>query len=82
MSPGYLLLSLLLAFAIFGYLRARASIEETWGVRVGSRLLGTAVVLGALGFLLFTARSMFGAVVGGIVLATSLYATYRLRHAP
>ncbi len=80
MNPAYLVPGLLLAFAIFGYLRARASVEETWGIRVSPRMFGTVLVLGALAFLLFTSRSMFGAIVGGIVLAASLYATYRLRH--
>ncbi len=48
---------------------------------LGSRVIGAVVVVGGLGFLFFVARSAFGAVVGGVVLATSLYAMYRLRHA-
>jgi len=71
--------ALLIGLALFGFLRARAVVSETWGTRSGPPLVSLAAVAVAVAFLLFVARSLVGVVVGAMVLGVALYASWRLR---
>lgn len=70
---------LLVGFVLFGLLRARFTVESTFPVRPGLRLLGAASVLAVLAVLFFASRTAAGAVVGGLVLGVALYAGWRMR---
>ncbi len=69
----------LLGFALFGVLRARAVVEETWGPRSRVSMFGAAALAIALLFVLAFARSIVGMLVGGVVLGVALYGGWRLR---
>ena len=71
--------ALLIGLALFGFLRARTVVSETWGIRSGPPLVGLAAVSVAVAFLLFVARSLLGVVIGAMVLGVALYASWRLR---
>jgi hypothetical protein len=71
--------AILVALALFGALRARAVVGETWGIRSRATILGTAAVAVGVLFLLAFSRSLVGIVVGGVVLGIALYGGWRLR---
>lgn len=81
MHPGWVIAALLIGVALFGFLRARSVVSETWGIRSERSLVGLVAVVAAVVFLLLVARSWLGVVVGAAVLGIALYASWRLRRA-
>lgn len=79
MRPGWVIAALLIGLALFGFLRARSVVSETWGIRSERSLIGLLAVAVAVAFLLFVARSLIGVVVGAMILGVALYASWRLR---
>lgn len=81
MHPGWVIAALMIGVALFGFLRARSVVSETWGIRSERSLVGLVAVVAAVAFLLLVARSWLGVVVGAAVLGIALYASWRLRRA-
>lgn len=79
MHPGWAVAAVLVGFALFGFLRARAVVSDTWGIRSGRPLLALGAVVLALAVLLAAARSLAGVVIGAAVLGVALYAGWRHR---
>jgi hypothetical protein len=72
--------ALLLGFALFGTLRARAVVRDTWDLRTRrASALGMASVAIAVLILLALSRSLLGVIVGGVILGAALYGSWRLR---
>ncbi len=74
------IVALLIGFALFGALRARAVVSDTWDLRTRrASALGMASVAIAVLVLLALSGSLLGAIVGGVVLGVALYGSWRLR---
>lgn len=76
---GWMIVAALLGWGVFGVLRARAVVEETWALRPTRSAVGIVAVAIALPFLVFVSCSPFGAAVAGVVLGVALYGGWRLR---
>lgn len=79
---GWAFAAVLIGLGVFGVLRARAVVEETWDLRARRRsAYGIAAVAIAVLVFLAVSRSLVGAIVGGVVLGLALYGSWRLRRA-
>lgn len=76
---GYAVFALLIGIALFGYLRAADTVEERWGTRRGPLVVGALPTLAVAALIVVIAKSLIGPFVLGVVVATVLYTTYRLR---
>jgi hypothetical protein len=77
---GQVIAAVLLGFALFGTLRARRMVEETWDLKTRrASAFGTAGVAIALLVLLVVSRSLLGVIVGAVLLGAVLYGSWRLR---
>jgi hypothetical protein len=73
--------AILLAFALFGFLRARSVVGETWTVGPRRSLFGIAVTVVAAAILVFVWRSLLGVLIAAVLIGLALYAGWRLRRA-
>jgi hypothetical protein len=79
---GWAFAAILIGAGVFGVLRARTVVAETWDLRDRRRsALGIAVVAMSVLFLLAMSGTLAGAIVGGVVLGVVLYGSWRLRRA-
>ncbi len=78
MRPGWAIAVLLVGLAVFGFLRARTVVADTWGIRSGRNLVALGAVVLAVALLVAVARSLAGVVIGAAILGVALYAAWRL----
>jgi hypothetical protein len=76
---GWAIAAILLGLALFGFLRARAVVGETWDVHAPRSFVGVVATVVALAFLIFVSGSLLGVIVGAAVLGVALYGSWRLR---
>ncbi|MGZ8585374.1 MAG: hypothetical protein ACXWXQ_07355 [Actinomycetota bacterium] len=79
MEPGWAIAAILLGAAIFGSLRARRVVSETWGIPNRRSLAGALATVAAVVALLVLLPSLIGVVLGALVLGLGLYGSWRLR---
>jgi len=78
-DAGWPVAAVLAGLALFGFLRARDLVGETWGVRSGRSLLALGAIGLAVVVLLAVARSLAAVVIGATVVGLALYVGWRLR---
>jgi hypothetical protein len=71
----------LLALVLFGFLRARTVVGETWGVRPSRSAFGIVATVVAAVVLAVVWRSALGVLVAAAVAGVGAYAAWRLRRA-